>query len=189
MAAKPYPDSTPKEPHNLTDEEIKEKFPSLNLLHDQAQWAFERELEHSNAIDSKSGAVLASASFLLAGMATLQVAVGNPAIRLSNYTKTSAQHLAYAIAFIFVLVILSSLTAMWPRSFKIAPDPYTLSKKYAGKSEGQIKDALLSSRVPNYQDMKGKITWKSRFMRLSFVLVAIEAVLLAIVLWIAASAL
>ncbi len=104
------------------------KIVPVDVLYEQSEWALDELHDRANAIDAKCAAIFTSSSFLLAGMAALQVAIGAHVATLPAHTPTpwweiGARVLGGGVAVAFLAVVWFSLWAMRPRTFTIAPRP------------------------------------------------------------------
>jgi len=194
MTMPPTPPTQPTQLPTAAQQQYVDDAPSLDVLHEQAEWATDRVYEQADGIDAKSGVVLLASSFLLAGVTALQVAIGSHVATLRPVTPTpwweiTSRWIVGVVAFTFLTVLGLSLAAMWPRKFDIAPKPKKLRKKYLDKPEQVTKVVVMNARVDIYKKIVSKVELKSQFMVLSFFALAVEGVLLVVILMIAAFAL
>ncbi len=61
-------------------------------LYELSEWALDEEHDRANAIDTKCAAIFTSSSFLVAGMAALQVAIVNSSEEVSMDYSDGATH-------------------------------------------------------------------------------------------------
>ena len=182
--------TTPVVPPDTSDIEIV----SVDALYELSEWALDEEHDRANVIDTKCAAIFTSSSFLVAGMAALQVAIGAHVSTLPAHTPTpwwesSARWLGVGVALTFLIVVGASLWAMKPRTFTIAPAPPVLLKKYYKKSTKDVKELVMKSRVAIYDETVATVSFKARWMIVSFIAVAVESLFLVFILAIAAIAL
>lgn len=194
MTTPPTPPTQPTQLPIVTQQQYVDDAPSLDVVHEQVEWALDQVYEQANGIDAKSGVVLLASSLLFAGVTALQAAIGSHVAALRPGTpmpwwEIAARWIAGGVAITFLAVLGLSLAAMWPRKFAMAPKPKKLRKKYLGKPERVTKAIVMNARVDIYNPTVRKVELKSLLMVLSFFAVAIEGILLVVILMIVAFAL
>lgn len=176
-----------------SQQQFTDDVPSLDVVYDQAQWAMDRAHADADGIDAKSGVVLGASSFLLAGIAALQVAIGSHVVSLPRGAPTptweiASRWLAGLAALSFLAVVAFSGLAMWPRKFSVAPTPVELRDLYLKAPGRKTKAIVMHARVDHYQETMDKVNRKADHMTKAFFALALEALLVAIILGIVAIA-
>jgi len=77
MTTPPTPPTQPTQLPIVTQQQYVDDAPSLDVVHEQVEWALDQVYEQANGIDAKSGVVLLASSLLFAGVTALQVAIGS----------------------------------------------------------------------------------------------------------------
>ena len=175
-------------------QDFEDDSPSLDVLHEQAEWALDRAHERADGIDAKTGAILTTSGLLIAGVTVLQSAISShvgalPPGAPAPWWEIAARVLTGVTAVSFVAVLVLCIITMWPRDYTIAPSPTQLRKKYLGRHEKITKVVVMNERVKAYKPTMKTVDRKARYMTGAFIALGVEGGILAIILMIAAIAL
>jgi len=155
--------------------------PSLNIVFDLTRERVGAQLTQIIGMDTKAGLVLASASLLTGVLATWHVPT-----TIARYPPLIAwfiTRIPLISIVIYLVVIGTSFFALRPRDYYISPDPSSLWKEYSQKPDPFTKRRVRAVMADDYQNNAKAIISKIHWTRAAFIALAVEAFLVAVILF------
>lgn len=163
-------------------------FSSLSLIFELTKDRIADQMSQVNTLDSKANFLLASATALVSAALVLQATLltSQNTLQLFNCSKLTGQFLhslsLIALLVVYFVEILAAFLAYKVRVYKQAPEPDELYKTYLFREEKNTMAEVFRAMLEVYRE-NGKIIRKKVFwIKVSFIIFASEATLLAVFL-------
>ncbi len=166
---------------STTDTQPEDDVPSLDVAFDLTREQCAAQLTHLNGLDTKAGFVLASASLLTGALATWRVPTTT--VHYPIFIEWFMMRIPLISIVIYLVVIVTSYFALIPRDFTISINPTHLWQNYSKKPERWTKRKVRATMAAIYQKNKQVIDRKIRWTMAAFFALALEAVLVAVILF------
>lgn len=121
-------------------------------------------------IDTKAALILSFVGAILAGLVN------------SSWFNSLSSNYHFLILTPLGLACIASLATLLVRSYRSDPDPKNLINRYKDKTEAQTRGQLTKNYEEVFTKNEPKITNKARLSKVSFVLLAIAAIVLILVI-------
>jgi hypothetical protein len=146
----------------------------LRLLLEQVDQRVRYQRDEWDGLDRKATTVLATTGVLL-GL------VVNNATYLSG-TPPPGPFVFFLALGALVVALVAGVVALWPREFRVVPEPKPFVDAYAGEPTDKTLGTLVSTKAMYFAENRGPMTTKLRLLRGQVVLVTLAGLLLAVVL-------
>lgn len=157
-------------------------YPSLDFIFEQVAASRASLTAQADALDTKAGLVLGSASFLTAGAASLQGTLASRAaahVLLGVRLSAIVPMLTLVTVCIYLFAVFAAWSAYRARVYVVAPAPNHLLD-YLADGENETKLAVTRALVEVYlQQERPMIFYKVRWTRWALSALLIEAIWLA----------
>jgi hypothetical protein len=146
----------------------------LHLLLDQVDQRTRYQRDEWDGLDRKATTTLATAGVVLGLVVNNAPSfVGTP----------SPGPFAFVLALgALVLALAAGVAALWPRDFRVVPDPVSFLDAYAGQPTDVTVGTLVSTKAKYFEENRGPLRTKLRLLRAQMALVSVAGGLLAYVL-------
>lgn len=158
-----------------------EYMPQVEVILERLDKNLESSWRTGDHLDGKAATLLQASSIVtgLTGLVAIPAFVSAPAACVLSDPSTCGDVLALAAAFAtFVGMIVCALIAWWPSSFSYpgGADWDTAFHNYVAKEMPDLKDQLLADTLEALRLSRERNRWKSRMVRISCGLFALQII-------------
>ncbi len=155
--------------------------PSIDVIFDLTREQLAAQRDRIANTDTKAGLVLASASLLTGALATWHVPAVSVHYPLSIQWVISRVPLISIV--VYLIVIGTSFLALRPRVYDFSPDPSNLWKIYSKEPELTTKRRVRATMEEDFLTNEKLIEQKTRWTQIAFFTLALEAIIVAVILF------
>ena len=148
----------------------------LELLHGQIEGRIELQRTEWDGLERKGTTVLAATGVVL-GL------VVNNAETFRAFPAPAPTIFLAALGTL-ALGLLAGVVSLWPREFKVAPEPTQLLDKYAAESTEYTLGRVLTTKAGAFSENQDRVRPKLWAIRVQLLILAAAGCLLFLVLWI-----
>lgn len=160
--------------------QVSDEFASLDVVFDLTRDQLSFQMSQVDGLDTKAGFVLASASLLTGALATWHVPATTS---YSPFIATFIQHIPLISILIYLVVIVTSFMAIMVRTYEYPTAPTQLRELYLHWPEQATKRKMRANIEAAYIRNEEKIKGKTRWTLAAFGALAIEALIVAVILF------
>jgi len=162
----------------VDDTQTTQEYPGVDVVYDAVQARTQAQDQQIATLDAKALAALTSASLLVGGTAALMKII-LPNTLAANQMLPISVGATGAVA-LYAIIVIAVVFAYRPRTYSRAPTPKALVLNYCHEQPAKVKGVVARTMAKAYKHNVAIIEAKARWTFVALIVLAIEAIWLAI---------